>query len=243
MSPASVRQPDRAPLVTPSVVAPVRHRCFKPVRWALPSPVRSSLADRAAEALADLLPVLGCGEEAAALAFDNLADAAVPDMAGTVALRQIADEEHVHDALIHSIAAALPPPSDPAPLRARSRRFHLELGRGDPTSRLARIAALDSAVCLILSRLLRRGTPLADDPVVAGILRRIARDEARHVRTTRRLAGERASEAELLHIGAPVREALASLLEQAGDAFEALAFDPSWLRRDVARLPAGLYRR
>ena len=217
-------------------------RCFGSAKLPQLSPIRSNLPDRAAEALAELLPVLGCGEEAAGLAFGNLADSGIADAAGVAALRLIADEERVHDGLIASLMAGLPPSPDASRLRAISRRFHLELGRGDHIVRLARITALDSAVCLILSRLLRPGAPLSEDPVIAGILRRIARDEAGHVRLTRRLVRDRAAEAALVRVGAPVREALAVLLEHAGDAFEALAFDPRWLRIDLARIPAGLYR-
>lgn len=217
-------------------------RCFGSAARPQFSPIQSSLPDRAAAALAELLPVLGCGEEAAGLAFGNLADSGIADVAGIAALRLIADEERVHDGLIASLMAGLPPPPDATRLRTISRRFHLELGRGDHIMRLARITALDSAVCLILSRLLRPGTPLSADPVITGILRRIARDEAGHVRLTRHLVCDRADEATLVCVGVHVREALAALLEQAGDAFEALAFDPRWLRADLARIPAGLYR-
>jgi len=220
---------------------PQVRRCFGFAACPDLSPIQSILPDRAAEALAELLPVLGCGEEAAGLAFGNLANAGIADPTATAALRQIAEEEQVHDALIRSLTAGLPSPGDQSRLRALSRRFHLELGRGDHVVRLARIAALDSAVCMIISRLLRRGTPLSKDPAVAGMLRKIARDEARHVAITRELACARADKAALSGSGAPVREALAVLLENAGDAFEALAFDPHWLRADLARLPDGLF--
>jgi hypothetical protein len=76
---------------------------------------------------------------------------------------------------------------------------------------------------------------------LAPILRRIARDEARHVRITRDLAISRMSESGLKVVGSTVRERLGALLAEAGDAFEALSFDPRWLQTDVARLPAALY--
>ncbi|MBV2150086.1 3-oxoacyl-ACP synthase [Sphingobium sp. AS12] len=200
------------------------------------------LSSGAAEALARLLPVLGCGEEAASLAFESLAKIGHLASDGRRALRQVAIEERVHDGLIHSLAANLPAPPEDRELRSIARRFHLDLGRSDPTALLARIAALDSAVCLVLSRLLRPGTPLSGDPAVTAVLRRIAEDEARHVRVTRRLAMARADERELQRIAAPVRERLGALLTLAGDAFETLAFDPRWLRDDIARFPAGLFR-
>ncbi|MGY2732740.1 3-oxoacyl-ACP synthase [Sphingomonas sp. UYP23] len=191
-------------------------------------------------ALAVLLPILGCGEEAAGLAFTDLAHG--EEGVAAFALRRVAAEERVHDRVIQALAAGLPAPPDQSRARALSRRFHLELGRGDAAVRLARIAALDSAVCLLLSRLLRTGTPLSDDAVLAPILRGIARDEARHVRITRSLAVARMSEASLKTVGSAVRERLGALLVEAGDAFEALSFDPRWLLDDIGRLPDGLYR-
>jgi hypothetical protein len=213
-------------------------RCFTPASTFI-TPICGTLPKNAAHALAALLPILGCGEEAAGLAFSDLADD--EDVEAAEVLRRVAAEEQVHDGLIQALAAGLPAPPDQTRIRDTSRRFHLELGRGDPAVRLARIAALDSAVCLLLSRLLRPGTPLAADAVLAPILRRIARDEARHVRITRELAISRTSEASLKAVGTTVRERLGALLLEAADAFDALSFDPRWLQTDVARLPAALY--
>jgi hypothetical protein len=215
-------------------------RCFTPAKAAIAPPICGALTEGAAHALAGLLPILGCGEEAAGLAFYDLADG--EDAEAAKVLRHVAAEEQIHDGLIQAMAAGLPAPPDQTRLRAMSRRFHLELGRGDPAIRLARIAALDSAVCLLLSRLLRPGTPLAEDATLAPVLRRIARDEARHVRITREFAIGRMSETSLQTEGSMVRERLGTLLGEAGDAFEALSFDPRWLQTDVARLPAALYR-
>lgn len=221
---------------------PGRSRCFTAATPGEPLAVRCELADEAARALSTLLPILGCGEEAAGLAFAGLAATHTSDPMAAGALHRIAEEEQVHDRLIHSLSAALPPPPPQAELRSRIRRFHIELGRGDRVTRLARIAALDSAVCLLLPRLLRPGTPLSAEASVSAILRRIARDEANHVRVTRALAMARAGERELRHIGMPVREHLGALLTEVADAFEALAFDPRWLRDGVVQLPDGLFR-
>lgn len=215
-------------------------RCFTSAEAISVEPIRNTLPPKAAAALAVLLPILGCGEEAAGLAFNDLADD--EDLAAADVLRRIAAEEQVHDGLIRAMIAGLPPPPDQTRLRAMSRRFHLQLGRGDAAVRVARIAALDSAVCLLLSRLLRPGAPLSADPVLAPVLRSIARDEARHVRVTRQLAIPRTTETGLKAVGAAVRERLGALLVEVGEAFEALSFDPDWISTDVARLPVGLYR-
>lgn len=220
--------------------ASARLRCFTAATPVVVEPIRGTLSERAASALAVLLPILGCGEEAAGLAFSDLADG--EDHAAANALRRVAAEERVHDGLIQALVAGLPAPPDQSRARVLSRRFHLELGRGDAAVRLARIAALDSAVCLLLSRLLRPGTPLSADGAVAPVLRRIVRDEARHVRITRELAVSRMSETSLKTVGTEVRERLGALLAEASDAFDALAFDPRGLHTDVARLPDGLYR-
>lgn len=197
-----------------------------------------NLPDRAAQGLALLVPLLGCGEEAAALAFDGLADA---QGASAGALAMIAAEERVHDALLKRVAAGLPADARaPALLRA-SKRFHINLGRGGAALHLGRIAAIDAAVCTIFSRLIRPGTPLGAAPVARGLIARIHRDEANHVRVARTLARRSMAARPLQAIGAAAREAMAPLLLLGGAAFEALAVDPDALARDVARLPKGLY--
>lgn len=97
------------------------------------------------------------------------------------------------------------------------------------------------AVCTLLAQLLRPSTRLAAEPVVGTVLRQIGRDEARHVRVSRRLAAARRDPRLLRATAAPVREALTELLMLASDDFEALNCDPDRLFRDLARLPDGLF--
>lgn len=196
-----------------------------------------SLDDRAATALATLVPLLGCGEEAAALAFDALAQTFRQEV-DCYALRAIAAEERTHDGMLTQLALALPE-VDAGAIRRSSRRFHISLGNGDRTHHLARIAAVDAAVCTILSRLLRAGTPVSTDPAIAGLLGRIHRDEARHVAISRHLAS--GASTRLRDTAAAARLALANVLEAGGDAFECLAVDPARLFSDVRRLPNGLF--
>ena len=191
-------------------------------------------------ALATLVPLLGCGEEAAALAFDGLA-ARDGDPVTAAALRAIAEEERVHDRLLHSLAEALPSVSTEA-MQATARRFHIQLGRGSTLAHLARIAAIDAGVCLILSRLLRPGGPVSGDPAVTRMLARIRRDETRHVRLSRSLVLERAAGRAFEDVAAAAREALANVIALAADGFEDLAVDPARLRADLRTLPQGLLR-
>jgi hypothetical protein len=203
---------------------------------ALP-PVR--LADDAADALALLVPLLGCGEEAAALAFDAFAENAATG-AACEALAAIAAEERVHDALLRQLGDALPEATGTSRMLAASRRFHIRLGAGGLTAHLARIAALDSAVCTILSRLTHPRGCLARDAGVIGLLRRIRNDEARHVALSRRFALAQGGIAELRDIAAAARGALADTIALAADAFETLGVDPAALDRRVRDLPNGL---
>ena len=198
-----------------------------------------TMAERPALALAALLPVLGCGEEAAGMAFDGLAGRRDAGIVSTT-LHIVADEERVHDALLRQLQNGLPEVARNEAMLRAARRFHIGLTRGGPVLHLARIAALDAAVCTILARLLRVGGPVAADPAVAKMLRRIHRDETRHVRLTRRLAIDAAPDGMVRDAAARARYGLAELLTYAGAAFEGLGVDPARLDRDIRRLPDGL---
>lgn len=211
-------------------------RCFGDAPSPLPGLCAVMLRDCHAAALGVLLPLLGCGEESAALAFEGLAQAQPAD---TAALRLIAAEERVHDGLIAALTDKLPADPSAAVTRRAARRFHIELGRGDVAARLARIAATDAAVCTVLSRLLAADRPLAGDRTVSSVLSRIHRDEARHVRSSRQLA--RRLGGDLRDIGASARVALADVLRLGATAFEALGVEPDRLDRDLRRLPDGLF--
>lgn len=204
------------------------------------SPIDVRLADRHASAVAKLVPLLGCGEEAAAIAFDGLA-ASDGDPGAAAALKAIAEEERIHDHLLHGLAASLPPTTTTA-LRREARRFHIDLGRGSTLAHLARIAAIDAGVCTILSRLLRPGCPVAGDQAVAGMLARIRLDESRHVRLSRSLVLARADGRQFEDVAHVAREALANVIMLAADAFEELAVDPARLRADLGSFPQGLLR-
>ncbi len=216
-------------------------RCFGPA-LPYPTPVLGplTLPQSHAAALAILLPLLGCGEEAAALAFNELS-AATTDFVAAEMLALIAAEEQVHDALIVGLIEALPPAPCAAAMRRTARRFHVKLGRDGPHVRLARIAATDAAVCTILSRLLQPGRPLAGYRTVATLLSRIHRDEARHVRLSRQLAAAGGEAILLRSAGEAARGALADVLRLGAAAFDVLGVDPDRLDRDIRRIPAGLF--
>ncbi len=175
------------------------------------------------------------------MAFAGLA-AREADPAAAAALDRIGAEERVHDGLIAGLAAGLPAPRDAPGWMRAARRFHVRLGRGSAAEHLARVAAIDAAVCTILARLTRRGAPIASDAASFGVLSRIHADEARHVRVSRGLAMARADTRALAEVAASARGALADVLSVAGDAFEVLGVDAGALLADIRVLPDGLLR-
>ncbi len=188
-------------------------------------------------AVARLLSLLGCGEQAACLAFDRLGSM-VP--AQFLALSAIADDERIHDALVHGLLVQLPqvPNGDPALLAMR--RLHCRLGQMDTVMQCAGIAALDSAVCTLLSFLLRSWTESPSLGSLGAVLRRIRGDEVRHVIVTREIALTSPRDSVIRDAGARAREEMGAALALAGDHFEQLGFDPDTLLRAIVRLPDGL---
>lgn len=217
-----------------------QHHCFAIERRLTRPGLAVSLDAKVAEALADLVPLLCCGEEAAVVGFDRLGRAGGLDPALRSALRQIADDERRHDAILRGLRAALPARPQDRTVQQRARYFHLNLPRGGTLLHLARIAGLDAAVCTILSRLLRPGAVVSRDDTVGAVLSHIRRDETRHVMVSRRLALAAADRQAVRNAAAEARDALAGLLALGADAFEALGVDPARLLADIERLPDGL---
>ena len=195
------------------------------------------LGDAAAEALSELLQVFACGEESAAHAFAHLGSSALED-AARHGLARVADEELAHERLLRGLRNALPAPAPDRELRRALLRFYHGIAQADIGLHLASIAALDSAVCVILAALLEPDRVLAREPAVATIFRRIQRDEVGHVSLSRRLA------AELVHpdaIGA-ARLGLVGVLARRGAQFERLSIDAGRLFARIAQVPNGLFR-
>lgn len=203
----------------------------------LPQPLR--LAGAHAGALAELLPIFACGEESAAIAFAALAGSPIEDAARR-GLMHIAGEELVHEGLLRRLRGALPEPTPDRELRRALVHFYHGIARTDAGLHLAAIASLDSAVCLILSALLRRGSTLAQDFMVATIFRRIHRDEAKHVRISRRIAAELVRKDRRGAVAESIRADLVAVLARRGAAFERLGVDAERLFARLGRVPDGL---
>jgi hypothetical protein len=225
----------------PSLAGPVcfgRHQ-FASYDGARP---RLRLSPAHAEALAELLPVLLCGEESAALAFDQIARSGDPQREMRAALARIALDELEHQTLLQRIRAALPPSHDDPGLSAGMRRFFMRLASRDPATHCARIAAVDAGVCLLL-RALRSGCgPVATEPTLSSVVARIHRDEARHVAVTSRHAAQLAGVRSVRDDVVEVRHRLTRLLERRATSLESLGVDPDRLFRSLQAIPRVLLR-
>jgi hypothetical protein len=203
-----------------------------------PGPLR--LADVQAEALSEILQIFACGEESASLAFERLGGSPIDD-AARHGLARIAGEELVHERLLRGLRGALPAPAPDRELRRAMLRFYHGIAQADIGLHLASITSLDSAVCLTLSALLEPNRVLAQEPVVAAIFRRIHRDEAGHVRLSRRIAAELASRDVIGAVAESTRLGLVRVLARRGAAFERLEVDAGRLFVRLGRVPDGLF--
>lgn len=204
--------------------------CFQlaPIRAAKPGIQHVRLSAASAGALAELLQVLGCGEESAALAFDHLGNS-WHDSSLRSALAGIAADEREHQLLLAGLRESLPQPYQDPSLEATMRRFFMRLADRDILVHFVRIVAIDSAVCHILGALRGRGKPLASDVRVSAILERIHRDEARHVAIASRCAASLLKSARGIEIAADARQQLTQLLRLRADSLDLLSVDPDRL--------------
>jgi hypothetical protein len=226
----------------PGAPAPV---CFDLGRGPMRTPRLAgplALRDRCAAALAELVPLLLCGEESAALAFGGGRARDVLAVAARVELERIRREEVVHGLLLQRLQTGLPRASLEPSLRARMRRFFVTLADAEPGRYFARIAGLDSAVCMLLGALRGRRSPLGADATLARTLARIHRDEAGHVDAARRIALAYAPAAIATEIATETRQRLVDLLCERGAALEALGVDADALFARLRVVSAGIFR-
>jgi hypothetical protein len=219
-----------------------RQVCFR-LADAVPAaslPQSLRLADVHAEALAELLQIFACGEESAAIAFAGLAGSSI-EGAARPALMRIAGEELIHEGLLRGLRRALPAPPRDRELRRALSQFYHGIARADIGLHLAAIASLDSAVCVILWALLQPGVVVEQDVAVTAIFRRIHRDEAKHVRLSRRLAIEFVHRNVIGAVAERTRLDLVALLARRGAAFERLNVGAERLFARLGRVPDGLF--
>jgi hypothetical protein len=193
----------------------------------------SGLAEPQIEALGRLLPALLCGEESSFHVFSREAGrlTEVALYRSQALARRIALDELEHERLLRDLRNCCPVPNDSANIRLRAHRFFLRMACRDHALHFARVAALDSAVCVILAAVTK---PLARARVIIETFNRIRGDEARHVRFSREHSCELGADKSLLaDTAACVRSELVALLYPLASSFEDLGLDADQLFRRV----------
>lgn len=185
-------------------------------------PMAILLTPAQSQDLADVLPYLACGEVSAVHAFTGRLFKGVPVNAQVI-LRAIAQDEMAHAQLIDALQQSLPPAKS-LPDAGRLAMFFKRLESSDPAEHLARVAALDRAVCQLLQPLLRQGAALSQCPDIYAALCGLRQDEARHVRMARDVASQLGiSTAHQLQLNRTVRARLQRLLAPVQSALERLS--------------------
>jgi demethoxyubiquinone hydroxylase (CLK1/Coq7/Cat5 family) len=169
--------------------------------------------------LADVLPYLACGEISAVYAFSGRLQDGVNAEVKQL-LHHIAADERRHAELIMSWQKKLPSPRQVIS-PSRLAMFFQRLEAGHPSEHLARVSALDRAVCRLLHPLLKRGRALSRAPQLHRDLCALRRDEARHVQLTRRMASDLgcSNERQLL-LNTAIQQRLTTLMSPVADALQ-----------------------
>ncbi len=189
-----------------------------------------------AEALSQLMPILICGEESAALVFGRFTHSSLSE-SFSLALQRISEDEAEHERLLSRIRRSLPPFLPDARSIGELRHFLKAAAHRDIGIHFTRIAALDSAVCGILAAVRASRCSIGRDPAIATILARIHRDEARHVKIAGGFANVLTVRSQRSDEASEIRLRFARLLGQQGDALERLALDPDHLLARIRTLP------
>ena len=147
---------------------------------------QSDLSPEMAQAIANLLPILLCGEESAEFAFEHLAKQlpASQKPAFESQLISIADDERCHGLLLDTLRQSLPAPRCRSSAKLAA-RFLRGLASADLPLHLVRIAAVDAGLCQILAEVCHRDRPITRLVHIHSVFQRIRRDEGRHVRISR----------------------------------------------------------
>jgi hypothetical protein len=203
--------------------------------------MKVQLDTRHCEALAELLPVLLCGEESAVLTFGGYVGSAQLQAAARKEFCRIQSDEERHTTWLQRLKLALPAArSDPGLLR-QVRRFLAAVREPQLGPHLARIAALDSAACVVLGALRRRGGAIRTDRTLSNLFAQIHRDEVRHVAIAHHYARLLCDPADLRSLAADTRAGLTRLLARRADALEQLEVCPDALLQRLMNLPRKLF--
>ena len=235
---------DDEPLsVDASISSSVQRGCFA-MAGARSQPMtamRVRLDTRHCEALAELLPVLLCGEESAVLAFGGYVGSAALQAAARKEFSAIQSDEERHTTWLRRLKLGLPAPRPDQDLLRQVRRFFAAVREPQLGRHLGRIAALDSAACLVLGALRRRRGAIWMDRTLSNLFALIHRDEVRHVGIAHNYAKLLCDASDLRTLAVDTRESLTRLLVRRGDALEELGVCPDALLRRLVKLPRNLF--
>ena len=187
------------------------------------------------ESLSQVMPLLMCGEQSAALVFNREANRSENQKSATL-FSQIEADEGIHDDALQAIYSDLPVSPDEAAIKRRAKRFYIAMGSGDaPADELfAGIVHLDSCVCSIMSAVEK--SKLGKHHPYAQVIQRIKLDEARHVGVSRQhlkwLGSDPSRTGEL---GDEIRTNLIELIRPETDHWEALGVDWDKLEKQILR--------
>ncbi len=191
------------------------------------------------QALSELLALLLCGEQSAVLAFAHHAHCRSWEARAREDFTRIEADEVRHAEWIQHLQVRLPPTASDPHLSRQLKQFFARLGSPRLGVHLGRIAALDSAVCLILGSL--RRTSLRGDPV-SHLFESIHHDEARHVAIARSYARALCPASDLLECATETREQLIGILSLRAPALDTLGVCPDRLFKRLRNLPRGLFQ-
>ncbi len=145
-----------------------------------------ALEPKVAQSVADLLPMLLCGEASAELVFAHATKIFPKDKHPALhrKLQSIEEDEKRHSVALTGLTHLLPSPSS-STVTKQTARFLRRLASWDLVTHLLRISAIDTGVCIILGELCRPHTALAKSNKLIEVLSSIRQDEGRHVRICR----------------------------------------------------------
>ncbi|GLS84035.1 hypothetical protein [Paraferrimonas haliotis] len=197
------------------------------------APTRLSFTDEQALSLAQLMPLLLCGEQSAQLVFSQHAQLLPANSQSQRALLLVERDESRHDQALEWVLQQLPASSQQHRSQRLSQRFYARLGRSQTTAeQFINIAALDACVTQVMRAMsvstLGRNHPFSQ------LCQLIMRDEAKHVYVSRQYAAENgASFAQMHQRAVTISNSLFELLSSQHRAFEHLGVDLDNLERKL----------
>lgn len=187
------------------------------------------------ESLGQVMPLLMCGEQSAALVFNREANRSENQRSANL-FSQIEADETVHDDALQAIYSDLPVSPHEAAIKRRAKRFYIAMGSDNaPADELfAGIVHLDSCVCSIMGAVEK--SKLGKHHPYAHVIQRIKLDEARHVGVSRQhLKWLGANAKHTSELGDEIRTRLGDLLRPNTDDWEALGVDWDKLEKQILR--------